>query len=60
MTPTVLDEPEIAPSSDRSKARVSGLSPHHRRLRPQAVGVQEMAFGFVVTLLLAFGYALRL
>jgi hypothetical protein len=37
-----------------------GLSSHHRRLRPQAVGMQEMAFGLLTTLLLALGFALRL
>ncbi|MFI5183469.1 MAG: YwiC-like family protein [Vicinamibacteria bacterium] len=35
-----------------------GLSPLHRRVRPQAVGLQEMAYGFAVVLLLAIGYAL--
>jgi hypothetical protein len=39
---------------------VHGLSARHRRLRPQAVGMQEMAFGFLTTLLLALGYVLTL
>jgi YwiC-like protein len=37
-----------------------GLSPLHRRVRPQAVGVQEMAFGFCFVLIVALGYALGL
>ena len=37
-----------------------GLSPRHRTLRPQVVGAQEMGYGFLTILLLAFGYALEL
>ena len=37
---------------------VYGLSRHHRRVRPQVVGLQEMAFGFAFVFLLAIGYAL--
>jgi hypothetical protein len=36
-----------------------GLSPFHRKLRPQAVGVQEVAFGSLTVLLLVLGYALE-
>ena len=35
-----------------------GLSPLHRARRPHAVGLQEMVFGLLTTLLLALGYAL--
>jgi hypothetical protein len=34
-----------------------GLSPLHRRVRPQAVGIQEMAYGFAFILIVALGYA---
>jgi hypothetical protein len=37
-----------------------GLSRFHRRVRPQAVGVQEMAYGFSFVLVVALGYALGL
>jgi YwiC-like protein len=39
---------------------IHGLSPLHRPLRPQAVGVQEMIYGFSFALLLAIGYRLHL
>jgi hypothetical protein len=35
-----------------------GLSPLRARVRPQVVGIQEMAFGFSFVLLVALGYAL--
>jgi hypothetical protein len=37
---------------------VHGLSPLHRRARPQVVGIQEMAYGFSFVLLVAIGYTL--
>jgi hypothetical protein len=37
-----------------------GLSAVHRRVRPQAVGIQEMAYGFFFILIVALGYALGL
>ena len=37
-----------------------GLSPFHRQMRPQLVGLQEMAFGFSFVLIVALGYALGL
>jgi YwiC-like protein len=39
---------------------VYGLSPLHRRVRPQAVGVQEMAYGFSFVLIVALAYAIGL
>ena len=35
-----------------------GLSSVHRRVRPQVVGIQEMAYGFSFVLLVAIGYTL--
>ena len=35
-----------------------GLSPLHRRVRPQVVGILEMAYGFCFVLILALGYVL--
>lgn len=37
---------------------VYGLSRLHRPVRPQVVGIQEMAYGFAFVLLVAIGYAL--
>jgi YwiC-like protein len=37
-----------------------GLSPWHRRVRPQAVGFMELGFGVLTALSLALGYAARL
>lgn len=37
-----------------------GLSRFHRRVRPQVVGVQEMAYGFSFVLVVALGYAFGL
>jgi hypothetical protein len=37
-----------------------GLSPWHRRVRPQAVGFMELGFGVLTALSLAIGYAARL
>jgi hypothetical protein len=36
---------------------VYGLSSLHRHVRPQAVGMQEMVFGVLTTVLLAVGFA---
>jgi hypothetical protein len=37
---------------------VYGLSPLHQPVRPQVVGLQEMAFGFGFVVIGAIGYAL--
>jgi len=37
-----------------------GLSRFHRPLRPQALGIREMAFGFAFVLIVTLGYALGL
>lgn len=37
-----------------------GLSRFHRPVRPQVVGIQEMAYGFAFVLIAALGYALQL
>lgn len=51
----------VVPASTLLLTRAAfGLSSLHRRVRPQAVGVQEMAYGFSFVLIVALGYALAL